>query len=35
MNGSLLLIIAGVVLGFQVLKGNLWGRLNITGNPGG
>jgi len=35
MNGSLLLIIAGIVLGCQVLHGNLWGRLNITGNPGG
>jgi len=29
------LIVFGVVLGFQVLAGDLWGRLNITGNPGG
>lgn len=35
MTGGLLLVIIGVVLGFQVLAGNLWGRLNISGNPGG
>lgn len=35
MNGSLLLITLGIVLGFQVLRGDLWGRLNVTGNPGG
>lgn len=34
MNGGLLLVILGVVLGFQVLAGDMWGRLMITGNPG-
>lgn len=34
MNGGMLLVILGVVLGFQVLAGDIWGRLNISGNPG-
>lgn len=32
---GLMLIVIGVILGFQVLAGDLWGRLNVTGNPGG